>query len=59
MTALRTSATWSRQKSYTSFSVLPVSATSSAISTFLPEKSMALGTGASMTGISSVVPTPV
>ncbi|CAM5692751.1 hypothetical protein SCALM49S_05546 [Streptomyces californicus] len=59
MTALRTSATWSTQKSWTSLSVLPVSATSSAIRTFLSEKSIALGTGASMTGISRVVPTPV
>ncbi|CAM5681410.1 hypothetical protein SMICM304S_05172 [Streptomyces microflavus] len=42
-----------------SLSVLPVSATSSAIRTFLSEKSIALGTGASMTGISRVVPTPV
>ncbi len=59
MTALRTSATWSIQKSRTSFSVFPVSATSSAMRTFFCVKSMAFGTGASITGISSVVPTPV
>jgi hypothetical protein len=38
--------------------VRPESATSSAMRTFFSEKSTALGTGGSMTGMSSVVPTP-
>ena len=38
--------------------VRPVSATSSAMSTFFSEKSTTLGTGGSMTGMSSVLPTP-
>src|SRR5918996_1387339 len=52
-TAQRTSATCPAQKSRTSFSVAPVSATSSATSTRAPDRSTTFGTGGIMIGTGS------
>lgn len=59
MTAVRTVWTCSATNLWTSSIVFPVSATSSAMSTFFAEKSTAFGTGGSITGMARVVPSPV